>query len=61
MKEIIMEMEILRLRMQNYSDTEISFAKVLYAVTNKLNRSTIFEMTDEELVKHIQKIQILES
>lgn len=61
MKEIIMEIEILRLKMGNYTEDKIPFAKVLYAMTSKLSRSELFDMTDEEFIRHIQKIQLLES
>ena len=40
---------------------KIDFAKVIYAITNKLTRGELFNMSNEELKKHIQKIQILES
>lgn len=61
MKEIFMELEILKNKIDSSSNTNNSFAKVIYSITNKLKRSELFEMTDEELIKHIQKIQIIES
>lgn len=61
MKEIVMEIEILKLKMSSYTDETVSFGKILYALTNKLERSKLFNMTDEEFIRHIQKIQILES
>lgn len=61
MKEIIMELEILKTRIEKYSDEPVTFSKLIYTITNKMNRTELFGMTDEELIKHIQKLQILES
>lgn len=60
MKEILMELEILRERMEKHSD-DISFCQILYSITRTLNKSDLLKMTEEDLIKHIQKIQILES
>lgn len=61
MKEILMELEILKNRMEKDSSFEISFSKILYSITRTIDKGILFNMTDEELIKHIQKIQILES
>ena len=61
MKEIIMELEILKSRMEKNTDDEISFSKILYSITRTIDKGSLFNMTDEALIKHIQKIQILES
>ena len=62
MKEILREIEVLEEKILKTSQLDkIDFAKVIYAITNKLNRSELFNMSNEELKKHIQKIQILES
>jgi hypothetical protein len=60
MKEILMELDILRERMEKHSD-DISFCQILYSITRTLNKSDLLKMTEEDLIKHIQKIQILES
>lgn len=62
MKEILREIEVLEEKILKTSQLDkIDFAKVIYAITNKLTRSELFNMSNEELKKHIQKIQILES
>ena len=40
---------------------ELPFGKVLYAVTRNIKNSDLFDMTDEELLKHIQRTQLIES
>ena len=61
-KEILREIEVLEEKILKTSQTDkIDFAKVIYAITNKLTRSELFNMSNEEFKKHIQKIQILES
>ena len=61
-KEILREIEVLEEKILKNSKTDkIDFAKVIYASTNKLTRSELFNMSNEEFKKHIQKIQILES
>ena len=60
MKEILMELDILRERMEKHSD-DISFCQILYSITRTLNKSDLLKMKEEDLIKHIQKIQILES
>lgn len=59
MKEILMEIEILRKKMEKYDDN-VNFPKLLYAITGKITRSELFNMTERELITHIQKIQIIE-
>ena len=62
MKEILREIEVLEEKILKTSQLDkIDFAKVIYAITNKLTRSELFNMSNEEFKKHIQKIQILES
>lgn len=61
MIEILEELKVLKKKIDETSGTENSFAKTLFAITNKLTRSELFNMTDEELIKHIQKVQIRES
>ena len=61
-KEILREIEVLEEKILKTSQLDkIDFAKVIYAITNKLTRSELFNMSNEEFKKHIQKIQILES
>ena len=58
MKEILREIEVLEEKILKTSQLDkIDFAKVIYAITNKLTRSELFNMSNEELKKHIQKIQ----
>lgn len=61
MKEILMELEVLRQKMEKYTENEIPFSKIIYAITNKLERNVLFNMSNKELISHIQKIQMLES
>jgi hypothetical protein len=69
MKEVLMELELLYNKMEEVNrefefeagNEELPFGKVLYAVLNKTTKTELFEMNNEELIKHIQKIQILES
>lgn len=71
-KEILMELEILRQKMEKtrvelFNNLEynihrdISFAELIFAITNKITRSELLKMSDLEFIEHIQKIQILES
>ena len=60
MKEILMEIEILRQKMEKHDDN-VNFPKLIYAITGKITRSELFNMTEQELITHIQKIQIIES
>lgn len=69
MKEVIMELEILYNKMEDINrdieneagNEEIPFGKVLCAVMNRITKSDLFEMNNQDLIKHIQKIQIIES
>lgn len=60
MKEILTEIELLRKKLEKYDDN-VTFPKLLYAITGKISRSELFNMTEQELITHIQKIQIIES
>ena len=60
MKEILMELDILRERMEKHSD-DISFCQILNSITRTLNKSDLLKMTEEDIKKHIQKIQIIKS
>lgn len=63
-----MELELLYNKMNeinkevesNMGNQEMPFAKSLYALTNGLSREDLFLMTDKDLIKLIQKIQIKE-
>ena len=45
----------------HFGNGEISFSKIIYAITRGLNKEELFGMTNEELIRHIQKIQLIES
>lgn len=68
MKEIMMELELLYTKM-NEANKEIEseignanmpFSKLIYAITKGLTNDDVFNMDDELLLKHIQKIQLIE-
>lgn len=69
MIEIIMELQLLYNKMNEANsevegilgNEELPFSKVLYAVTRNIKNSDLFDMTDEELLKHIQRTQLIES
>lgn len=73
MKEILKELEILRERMEQSrsefyknnpelsKEIDIQFPELIFAITSKLTRSELLEMTNQDLIRHIQYIQILES
>lgn len=75
MKEILMELEILREKMEKSRiefhtnsgeydkdlKVDISFPELIFAITNRIKRSDLLEMTNQDLIRHIQYIQILES
>lgn len=68
MKEIMMEIELLYTKMNEVNreveseigNSNMPFAKVLYALTKGVSREDLFMMNDEQLIKLIQKIQIIE-
>jgi hypothetical protein len=68
MKEIMMELELLYSKM-NETNKEVEceignkcmpFSKLIYAITKGLTKEDIFMMDDDSLLKHIQKIQLIE-
>ena len=69
MDEIMMEITLLFNKMNevncdnemHFGNSEISFSKIIYAITRGLNKEELFRMTNEELIRHIQKIQLIES
>ena len=68
MIEIIMELQLLYNKMnaanneveEELGNKEIPFSKVLYAVTRTIKNSDLFNMDNETLLRHIQKIQLIE-
>jgi hypothetical protein len=68
MKEILLEIELLFNKMNEVNDDterefgndDIPFAKILFAITRSLERKELFGLTDQQLIKHIQKIQLIE-
>lgn len=61
MFEIIEELKVLKNKIDETSQEENPFAKTIFAVVRGLSPSRLFEMTDEEFIEHIHKIQIEES
>ena len=69
MREILMEIELLYNKMEEVNreveiengNDELPFGKVLFALLNGLDKKELFNMTNQELISHIQKIQIIES
>lgn len=59
--EILEEIRILKERMDVNCGCNTPFSKIVFAITRRLTRGKLFDMTDSEMVKHIQKMQILES
>jgi hypothetical protein len=68
MREIIMEIELLYTKMNEVNkeveseigNSNMPFSKVLYALTKGISQEDLFMMTDDKLIKLIQKIQIIE-
>lgn len=68
-REIIMEIELLYKKMWEVNkdietvagNKEMPFAKVIYAMTKGVEPQHLFNMNDEEFIRHIQKIQFKES
>lgn len=68
MIEIIMELQLLYNKMnaanneveEELGNKEIPLSKVLYAVTRNIKNSDLFNMDNETLLRHIQKIQLIE-
>ena len=64
-----MEMNLLRKKMEEVNaeneeligNDSLPFAKVLYAITSKIDKKVLFEMTDSELINYIRKVQLIES
>lgn len=69
MKEILMEIELLYNKMKEVNisielengNDDLPFAKVLFALTHSVEKNKLFNMNNDELIAHIQKIQIIES
>ncbi len=68
MREIIMELQLLYNKMnvanneveEELGNEEIPFGKVLYAITRNIKNGDLFDMDNETLLRHIQKIQLIE-
>ena len=68
MREIIMELQLLYNKMnaanneveEELGNKEIPFGKVLYAITRNIKNSDLFDMDNAALLRHIQKIQLIE-
>ena len=68
MIEIIMELQLLYNKMnaanneveEELGNKEIPFGKVLYAITRNIKNSDLFDMDNATLLRHIQKIQLIE-
>lgn len=68
MIEIIMELQLLYNKMnaanneveEELGNKEIPFGKVLYAITRNVKNSDLFDMDNATLLRHIQKIQLIE-
>ena len=69
MEEVLMEMNLLRKKMEEVNaeneeligNDSLPFAKVLYAITSKIDKKVLFEMTDSELINYMRKVQLIES
>ena len=68
MIEIITELQLLYNKMnaanneveEELGNKEIPFGKVLYAITRNIKNSDLFDMDNATLLRHIQKIQLIE-
>lgn len=61
MKEIFMEMELLKDKIDSATNEDNSFGKVIYSIINKLTKEELYNMTNEQLIRQIQRAQIIES
>lgn len=59
--EIFNEILLLKARMQRDSRFKITFGQVIFALTRRIDRKDLLEISDDDFIKHIQKIQVLES
>lgn len=67
-QEILMEIEKLYFKMNDTNieieyengNDRLPFAKVLFTITSNMTRENLFNMTDEKLLKIIQKKQLIE-
>lgn len=68
-REILMEIELLYKKMWEVNkdietvagNKDMPFAKVIYALSKKVDSQELFNMSDEEFIRHIQKVQLKES
>ena len=44
----------------SFLDEEVTFGRLLFALTRNLSHDDLLNMTDVEMKKHIQKIQVIE-
>ena len=44
----------------SFLDNEITFGNILHILTKNLSKEQLMDMTDKEMLKHINKIQIIE-
>lgn len=44
----------------SFLDDEITFGNILHLLTKNLSKDQLMDITDKEMLKHINKIQIIE-
>ena len=44
----------------NLFDENVSFGRILFAITKDLSKNDLLTFSDSEMLKHIQKVQIIE-
>jgi hypothetical protein len=44
----------------SFLDEEITFGSLLFALTRTLSHADLLNMSDKDMLKHIQKIQVIE-
>lgn len=64
----MMELKLLHSKMnitnkeveEEMGNDEIPFSKVIFAITSSLSKEELFTMSDEVLLRHIRKVQLIE-
>lgn len=62
--EVLLELKILYEKMQENNrlfSENFNISKMLFALTYGISRDQMFNMTNNEFIEHIRKVQIVES
>lgn len=44
----------------SFLDTDVTFGSLLYTITKNLSKEQLISMTDEDMLAHINKLEIIE-